>query len=155
MRKRFGLRKNEAGQSLVEFALVVPVLILLVMGIIEFGWLFNAQLTLTSAAREGARVAVVNDEPADIRDAIEKHVEGLSGFEYVAPAGSDYFTSKGALEGANLATLVVGQGAPVGASVESDGEDITVHLRGMCKPLIGMFVGNPKELWAHATMRME
>ena len=53
-------RSRESGASLVEFAMVMPLLLLLVFGIMESGWFF-AQLTETrNAAREGARVAVVD-----------------------------------------------------------------------------------------------
>jgi Flp pilus assembly protein TadG len=43
----------------VEFALLLPLLLLIVMGIIDFGRLLNAQVTLTQAAREGARLAAL------------------------------------------------------------------------------------------------
>ena len=53
-------RNNERGASLVEFAVVMPLFVLLLFGIVESGWLF-AQLTETrNAAREGARIAVVD-----------------------------------------------------------------------------------------------
>lgn len=54
------MRKRESGQSAVEFALVLPILLLLVCGIIDFGWLFYNQLSVENACREGARVACVN-----------------------------------------------------------------------------------------------
>ena len=46
----------EGGAALVEFALILPLLLLLVMGTVEFGRAYNAQITLTHAAREGVRV---------------------------------------------------------------------------------------------------
>ena len=52
-------RKNEKGQSLVEFAIAVPLLLLLVIGIAEFGRAWMTQNILTGAVREAARVAVV------------------------------------------------------------------------------------------------
>ena len=51
--------RREGGAAALEFALVIPVLLLLVFGIIEFGFMFQAQLALTHAAREGARLAAV------------------------------------------------------------------------------------------------
>ena len=53
------IRKREKGQALVEFALVLPLLIMLVCGIIDFGWLFYNVLSLQNACREGARKAIV------------------------------------------------------------------------------------------------
>ena len=54
---RFG--RDERGQALVEFALVLPILLILVLGIIEFGRAWNLHQTITHAAREGARLAAV------------------------------------------------------------------------------------------------
>jgi len=52
--------KRTTGQSIVEFALVLPVLLLILMGIVEFGRLLETTNVLTSAAREGVRVAAVS-----------------------------------------------------------------------------------------------
>lgn len=52
--------KREEGASAVEFALVVPVLLALLMGIIEFGFLFNQQVSATQVAREAARAVAVH-----------------------------------------------------------------------------------------------
>jgi Flp pilus assembly protein TadG len=51
--------KSQNGQSLVEFALLLPVLVLIVFGIIEWGRLWMTMNVLTGAAREGVRVAAV------------------------------------------------------------------------------------------------
>ncbi len=48
---------GDRGAAAVEFALLLPVLLLVVFGIIDFGRALNAQITLTQAAREGARLA--------------------------------------------------------------------------------------------------
>lgn len=47
---------RDSGAAAVEFALLLPVLLLLVFGMIDFGRILNAQITLTQAAREGARL---------------------------------------------------------------------------------------------------
>jgi Flp pilus assembly protein TadG len=52
-------RPAEGGQSLVEFALVLMPLFLILLGIIQFGFIFNSYVTLTNAAREGARTGTV------------------------------------------------------------------------------------------------
>jgi Flp pilus assembly protein TadG len=53
------LAKSESGAELIEFALTLPLLLLLVLGIIEFGFMFQEYEVLTNAAREGARIAVL------------------------------------------------------------------------------------------------
>lgn len=52
-------RNGEAGAVLVEFALVFPLLLLVVLGVMDFGLLFQRYEVLTNAAREGARVAIL------------------------------------------------------------------------------------------------
>lgn len=54
-------KAKESGASAVEFALVMPVLILIISGIIAFGFLFAQQIALGNAARQVARSAVVNN----------------------------------------------------------------------------------------------
>lgn len=67
-------RKNEKGQSIVEFALVIPLLLIFVMAIIEFGFMFNAYLTISSASREGARLGSLGET----NTAIEIRVDSVS-----------------------------------------------------------------------------
>lgn len=52
---------SEEGAAAVEFALVVPLLLVLLFGIIEFGTAYNAQILVTNAAREAARELSVED----------------------------------------------------------------------------------------------
>lgn len=58
-------QRRERGAAAVEFALVLPVLLVLVLGIVEFGRAYNVQTTLSLAAREGVRtMALSNDQTA-------------------------------------------------------------------------------------------
>nr|HID14178.1 hypothetical protein [Anaerolineae bacterium] len=68
------IERCSQGQGLVEFALILPLLLLLVMGIIEFGYVFTVYSSLFNAAREGARYGVVNpkDVPGIVHRAEEK-----------------------------------------------------------------------------------
>ncbi len=52
--------REENGQTMVEFTLVLPVLLLVLFGIIQFGIVFNNYVTLTDAVRTGAREAAVS-----------------------------------------------------------------------------------------------
>ncbi|MGE5329037.1 MAG: TadE family protein [Deltaproteobacteria bacterium] len=62
--------KNCKGQALVEMALVLPIFLMLIMGMIEFGRIFNAYLIVTNASREGARIAVVGGTDTDVDNSI-------------------------------------------------------------------------------------
>ena len=59
-------RSRGRGQSLVEFALVLPLLLVLLFGIIEFGLVFKDVLAINQAAREGARAAAVGSTTSTI-----------------------------------------------------------------------------------------
>ena len=52
--------RSRRGQSLVEMAMVLPVLTLLTFGLVDFGRAYYFQVSITNAAREGARVAILN-----------------------------------------------------------------------------------------------
>lgn len=56
---------GDRGAAAVEFALVMPLLLLVVFGIVDFGRAYNMQIALTSAAREGVRVAALGGSVAD------------------------------------------------------------------------------------------
>jgi Flp pilus assembly protein TadG len=57
------LTTNEAGISATEFALVLPWLVLLTLGMIDYGWYFFVELNASTAAREGARAATTYAGP--------------------------------------------------------------------------------------------
>jgi Flp pilus assembly protein TadG len=59
MNKRAHMR-SERGQTMVEFTLVLPVLLVVLFGIIQFGIAFNNYVALTDAVRAGARTAAVS-----------------------------------------------------------------------------------------------
>lgn len=54
-------QRNERGAAAVEFALILPVLLLILIGVVEFSLGFNAQLSLNQAAREGARNMAIHN----------------------------------------------------------------------------------------------
>lgn len=56
---------SQKGAALVEFAVILPLLLLIVFGIVEFGFIFYNQAILTNASREGARRAIVFETNSD------------------------------------------------------------------------------------------
>lgn len=129
--------KSESGQSLVEFALVIPILLIFILGILEFGWLLNAKITLTSAAREGVRAAVVSTVSRDTRafNAVSESVDGVSGITLINDADHySYYEVEDTIN--NVRNAVV-------------------EIKGNVKPIIGIFVDDPFEINAKAVMRIE
>jgi Flp pilus assembly protein TadG len=57
---RLDKRHDRRGQSLVEFALILTPLMLILLGIIQFGFIFNSYVTMTNAVREGGRTATIH-----------------------------------------------------------------------------------------------
>ncbi|TWH46825.1 TadE-like protein [Sporomusa sp. KB1] len=69
--------KQNRGQAMVETALILPVILLILFAIVEFGMVLNQYLVLTAAAREGARTAAVSDDTA-ARVAVAEAVASIS-----------------------------------------------------------------------------
>ncbi len=65
-----GFIRRERGQALVEMALVIPVLLLLLVGICEFGRILGAYMVINNLAREGARYGVVGHNDLEIENQI-------------------------------------------------------------------------------------
>jgi Flp pilus assembly protein TadG len=74
--------RSERGAELIEFALILPILILLLAGIFEFGLMFRSYEAVTNAAREGARVGVLPGyAAADVQNRVSQYLAsaGLPG----------------------------------------------------------------------------
>ena len=67
--------RSESGASAVEFALLLPVLMLILFGIIEFGLALHRQSILTNASREGARLGIVLSIPPITDAAINARID--------------------------------------------------------------------------------
>jgi Flp pilus assembly protein TadG len=60
MRMHFQRRRNERGANIVEAAIVIPLLVLLLIGVVDFGRAYFAYITIINAAREGANWGVLH-----------------------------------------------------------------------------------------------
>ena len=69
-------RRNRWGAAAVEFAVIVPVFLLFVFGMVEFGRAIMVQQMLTNASREGARLAVLDGSSGtDIRSTVKSYLQ--------------------------------------------------------------------------------
>lgn len=84
-------RKTEKGQATVEFALVIPFLMLVLLVLIQTGLAMHAQIMVTQAAREGARQATTADSDSEIIQAVKRSASSLDpsrlDVTYCAPGG--------------------------------------------------------------------
>ncbi len=133
----YRIRNNEKGQTMVEFALILPLLLFLLLGIIQFGIILNGQITVTSAAREGARVAVVGEGD----DVVETRVRNaLAGSLMVDAVSAVIEIIRPAQSGDEL-TVRVQSSVPI--------------IVPMIPPLNTIFPGGIFELNAISVMRVE
>lgn len=101
-------RRDEAGAELVEFALVLPILLLLVAGIVDFGFLFQRYEVVTNAAREGARTATLPGySQADVRQRVQSYLTsgGLSSTAAISVVSAPTTLASGRT--VNLTTVTV------------------------------------------------
>ena len=135
---------KENGQSMVEFAIILPVLLLIVFGVIDFGWLFYNQSALNNSAREGARYAVVNTAIEVGHTAAERDADIRAKVLAVSPSSitTDMVTT---ITYSDTNNNLLG--------------DVTILVTTNVKiltPLMGIFSSNQqKAIHAHVTMRVE
>ena len=141
------MKKREKGQSAVEFALVLPILLLIVCGILDFGWLFYNQLSVENACREGARVGCVNAQDAQLDQIVTDKVHRRSwhGEEKVE-----------AILPKNLNSVVV-DSKLTNPTSPLEG-DLKVNVKAEMNtltPVLGVIYGKTKELSYTVTIKTE
>jgi len=131
-------RKREDGQSLVEFALVIPIFLLVLFAIVDFGMAFHAWITVTNSAREGARIGAVRATSGEIEQRVR-----------------DTATS---LEQANLSVGVTNAEGQPGESVEVDVSydySLMTPLADLLNMVSGGVIPATLNLGSTADMRLE
>ena len=84
---RTRLRNDQRGAALIETAITIPIILLIAVGIFEFGRAYQTWQVLTNAAREGARVAILADKTdADVTSAVRGYMQA-GGLPRYASAG--------------------------------------------------------------------
>ena len=144
--------KSERGAELIEFALILPLLLLVVLGIIDFGFLFQRYEVLTNAAREGARLASLpNYTAADVRGRVCAYLV----------AGGVPTTGCPGTTPTNPAVTLVDDPIPVAGRPPMQGARVTVaysHTFMFVGPIVSLMGGtwtNTRTITAVAVMRRE
>jgi Flp pilus assembly protein TadG len=94
---------SDRGAAAVEFAILLPLLLMLVLGTIEFGRAYNAQITLTNAARDGVRVMAIANDPTGAKTAAKSAAASVS----TTIATSDITLSSDACSTGTQVTLTI------------------------------------------------
>jgi Flp pilus assembly protein TadG len=141
------LVKKESGQSLLETAMTLPLILLIVVGIFEFGRAFQTWQVLSNAAREGARVAILPYATlADVQSRVTSYMQG------------------GQLDNFQNATVTINQNTPVAVGAGTAASSVvTVSypfsfsvLNPVANLVVnGSTVGSPITLAVSAQMRNE
>jgi Flp pilus assembly protein TadG len=135
---------GERGQALVEFSLILPIFLLMIFALVDFGRMFFSWQIVTNAAREGARAAAVQGTNAQVQNAV------LASF--CNPAPSNCALPLGDVS--QSATNVQGdRGEPVTVQVSYDFTYVTPI--GAIIALIGGGPLNTPTIEATSTMRLE
>ena len=103
-------RRRTAGQSLVEFALIVPVFMLIAFGIFDFGLAFDSSLTISNAAREGARYGATYPDTTAITNRVKTVAGRLNDARLTVTVSCKTSTGaacSGGMAGATTGTTVV------------------------------------------------
>lgn len=137
--------KNQNGASAVEFAILLPVLVALVCGVIEIGMLLYNQQVLTNASREGARAAIIGECADRLTN------------EQIGTIVTDYCTGRlVSLGGANTPPTTTVTPSPSGCT-SGVGDDVSVTAQYTYTFLVPAVLGfGPTRLLSAATvMKME
>jgi Flp pilus assembly protein TadG len=150
-------RLDERGQAIIEMALTLPLLLLIVLGMFDFGLMFQRYEVVTNAAREGARIGVLPDYSTG--DATQRALD------YLAVGGLNGTTRAcGAAYagGSRCAGAVVSDVTIAGSSPAKTVKQVTVtveydHSHVFVGPIIRLFGGSlgTTRLRSVSTMRVE
>ena len=142
--------KDQRGQGMVEMALVLPILLLIVFGIIEFGRVYTYQLEINSIARQGARTAAVSSE-ADYGKVANSMMDSILGTnESRAAVAGEITVPSTASAGANIITAISRDNGTPANVVSTVSLPVKIYT-----PIISSITGNPVILDASVTMRIQ
>ena len=158
-------RRKTRAQTIVEFALVLPVLVLVILGIIAFGQLFSYKIRLDNAAREGVRKGITGGTKAEIQAVVIDRCVSMPGANNstcgAARSGISCLYVTVMPDDDSAAAVASGAGACTAAASPMNkrktGTDMVVKARYdayVSTPLIGFFM-SPKTLYSRAVMRIE
>jgi hypothetical protein len=151
-----GRLKNERGVALVEFALVLPLVMLLLLGMIDFGKAFTMWIDETHLANAAARYAAVNKNPAPGGTTADADIAGFEGFmedDGDTKELRDSFDDPSKPANGVHVCLPTGSNGKIGDSIRVDVK-ATYRFLAFVAEIVPSLAGD-KDITAHAIMRIE
>ncbi len=157
--------KSQKGQTLIEFAFIIVILLVLILGIVEFSIIMYDKAIITRASREGARAGVVyransgNDfsylplTQTEIRNVVNNYVQSSGLFTFGTPFNpATDVTARWSIDGGTTWTTTL-------PSTHGDGTqlrvDVTFTYTFLALPRLANLAGGTLNLASTTTMRME
>ena len=138
--------RDERGAALVEFALVLPLLLVLLLGMLEFGKAYNYWIDTTHLANQGARWAVVNRNPG--AGTLQDYIQGQANTVELRDGGTP------SIPAGDEAEVCIS--FPLGSSNVGDPVHVTVSATYHWLPFIGDRISSTEvTISGSATMRLE
>ena len=128
--------RSQRGAAAVEFALVVPVLLALVLGIVEFGRAYYIETTLSSAAREGVRSMALQNDATTARTTTKNAATGLTltdsqiAISYLSPVTATSCTVTGTTAPPSVVVTIT---YPMAYITQFFGSSITLTAKGVMR----------------------
>lgn len=136
-------RRGERGAAAVEFALILPIFLMLLFGIIDFGYMINRSSMINNAARDGVRVASVNGTKAQVEAAAEATLNGV-------PDATLAITCR-----KNSGSPCTYGQVPVGNHASGDYAIVAITYQHKMLTPVGIFIPGGFDLSRRAEMRIE
>jgi len=139
--------RRDDGVEAVEFALVVPILLLLISGIVNLGFAYNAATLVSTAVRDGARMASLGGSVADMCNSVWGDTATLPNI------GAAQLTI--VYDTVTVGPVAKGASACSSTAIPDSGETATVTLTYTNKWLIPVFFNNETTITRSSQMRVE
>jgi Flp pilus assembly protein TadG len=141
-----GRTREERGVAMTEFALILPLLMLLLIGMLDFGKAYNYWIDQTHLANEGARWAAVNKNPAGVTMSLQQYIVSKANTDELKNGGTSSISGP----------LGVCIGFPNASSNVGDPVEVRVSTTYTWLPIIGQEISILQTtINGSATMRIE
>ena len=133
MRKRLRGTRRESGQAAVEFALMLPLLLLLICGMVEMAWFASTRQVLDTMAREGARAGIVASTASASTTAVNDCIDDMKPGRLTGPLSvTVQFSHPSSFKSGNITVLIKYDLAPLTPITAFLTKNGVFHIEASC-----------------------